>query len=177
MKTTTQRAGRALGQLTGEQHQDGGAGDVAGSAAPAAHDARPEGHEVKEEGYDEERDHGPSHIWWHQTSRESLALAARAYKQRSQGHEMKNATRPRARFGIERFTESRKVHVNTQKEERTKASHCVLGEGFRGALVVGDVVVDVGADGFHWRPVRFHCGKEKEKSARSIIIKQLMLLR
>ena len=48
--------------LTGEQHENGRAGDVAGSSTPTADDARPEGDEVEEEGDDEERNHGASHI-------------------------------------------------------------------------------------------------------------------
>lgn len=50
------------GEQTGQEHEDGGEGDVPGRPPPAADDARPEGHEHEEERHDEQGDHRASHV-------------------------------------------------------------------------------------------------------------------
>jgi hypothetical protein len=51
-----------VSQLTCEQHEDGGAGDVGRRATPAAGHAGPERDEHDEEGHDEQGDSGTTHV-------------------------------------------------------------------------------------------------------------------
>ena len=37
-----------------------------------------------------------------------------------------------------------------KKKTLTKSCHGIFAEGFSVALIVGDVIVDVGADGLYW---------------------------
>jgi len=48
--------------LTGQEHQDGRAGDVSDSATPASDHSGPEGDKVEEERNDEQGNHGTAHI-------------------------------------------------------------------------------------------------------------------
>jgi hypothetical protein len=48
--------------LTGQEHQDGRAGDVSDSATPASDHSGPEGDKVEEERNDEQGNHSTAHI-------------------------------------------------------------------------------------------------------------------